>query len=122
MLLDAVIVLGATVVIGLGLAGAYLKGAAGPLLPLWPGLLHGALGVIGTGALLLALRGPPRGAASGAGSFGAIAAWFCGFAILFGAMILTGHVRRRATWPPAIIIHAMLGIAGFVMLWAFYAA
>jgi hypothetical protein len=122
MLLDAVIALGATVLIGLVLAGRYLKAADGPRPPPWPGLIHGGLGVIGTGVLLLALRGPPRGLASGAASFGQIAAWFCGFAILFGVAILAAHVRRRAAWPPVIVIHAMLGIAGFVMLWAFYAA
>lgn len=86
-------------------------GASQPPLP--AGIAHGVVGATGLAVLLLALRGPPRGAATGVGSFGTEAA------ALFAAALLTGIViffrRRKAV---AITIHAGIAITGYVLLLA----
>lgn len=118
MLMVSFIVLGLAVVAGIGLAAAYLLERARGL-SLVPGVLHGLLGLVGFAALLLGLRGPPHGVRMGAGSFGLIAATFVGAALLAGAVILVGRLRRR---PPSVVVvavHATLAIAGFVILAAY---
>jgi hypothetical protein len=83
------------------------------------GALHGLLGLSGLGALLLALRGPPRGVALGVGSFGRIAAVLLALALLAGLTILTAHLRHRR--PPVLLIgvHATIAVSGVVILAAY---
>ena len=83
------------------------------------GVLHGCLGAGGLAALLMALRGPPRGVAMGFGSFGAIAAVLLGVALLAGLIMLA--IRARARQVPGLIIgiHATIAIGGIVILAAY---
>jgi hypothetical protein len=86
-------------------------------LPLVAGLAHGLIGIGGFVALLLALRGPPRGAAEGAGAFGALAAGLFLIAILAGLVIL---FRRRMAGV-ALAVHAGVAISGFALFVAWSA-
>lgn len=113
MLLASTIMAAIAILLGLTLAGMFAHGTAYPALLGW---LHGALGVAGLLLLLLALRGPPRGVAIGAGKFGVIGAWLLAGALLFGLLMLRDRLRRRALPGLAVGIHATLAIAGFVML------
>ena len=108
----------ATIAVLLGLALALLF-ANGTLYPEPAGWLHGALGIAALVLLLLALRGPPRAVAAGAGSFGMIAAWLLGVALVFGLLMLNRSLRRGAIPGAAVAIHATLAIAGFVILLAY---
>jgi len=63
--------------------------------------------------LLLALRGPSRAVAEGAGSFGTIAAWLFGVALIVGGLV---WVRRRRGPMLAILLHAVLAVTGWVVL------
>jgi hypothetical protein len=83
------------------------------------GALHGLLGVVGFGALLLALRGPARGAAMGVGSFGRIAAVLLGVALLAGLLILGMRLRGRRIPGLVIGIHATIAVSGVVILAAY---
>ena len=114
MLAVAVWVVTLAVAAGSGLALWHLRDIDGESQPPFAaGIAHGVVGTIGLILLLLALRGPARGIASGVGSFGTIAA------VLFGAALLTGAVmlflRRKAV---VIAIHAGLAITGYVLLLA----
>lgn len=82
--------------------------------PLAVGIAHGLVGTAGFVALLLALRGPPRGVASGAAQFGTMAAVLFGLALLAGVGVLL--VRRRAA--ATIAIHAGLAIGAYVLFLA----
>jgi hypothetical protein len=108
----------ATIAVLLGLALALLF-ANGTIYPAPAGWLHGALGIAALVLLLLALRGPPRAVAAGAGSFGMIAAWLLGVALVFGLLMLNRSLRRGAIPGAAVAIHATLAIAGFVILLAY---
>jgi hypothetical protein len=62
-----------TGLLGGGLAMTHLRAGTRPV-PTWPlGGLHALLGIIGLAALMLSLRGPPRGEAMGVAGFGRIA-------------------------------------------------
>ena len=88
--------------------------------PAWQlGAMHGGLGVIGLGALLLALRGPPRGVAMGVGSFGQISAVLLAMALLAGLAILIVRLRVRRVPGLVIGIHATIAISGVVILAAY---
>ena len=63
--------------------------------------------------LLVVLRGPPRGVEAGAGSFGAVAAWLFGGAVVTGIVIAS--VRQKAV---VMAIHAGFAITGYVLLLA----
>ncbi len=78
-----------------------------------PGIAHGVVGAVGLVVLLLALRGPARGVAAGAGSFGTAAAVLFGAALVIGVAIL--WLRRKAV---AISVHAGFAIVGYVLLLA----
>ena len=110
----AVALLTIAVAVGTGLALWHLRGTdGGP--PAMVGLLHGVIGAIGLGVLLLVLRGPARGVAAGAGSFGTTSA------LLFGAALVTGIavLMRRQRVPAVLIaIHSGLAITGYVLLLA----
>jgi hypothetical protein len=81
--------------------------------PLVAGVLHGLVGAAGLVALLFTLRGPPRGVATGVGSFGTVAA------VLFAAAAVTGVgvvlLRRRQL---IMAIHASIAITGYALLLA----
>ncbi len=113
MLSVAVTLLTLGVAAGTGLALWYLRGGARP--PPAAGALHGGIAAVGLVALLLALRGPPRGVAAGVGSFGATAA------VLFVAALVTGLAilaRRRMVPVVTMAIHAGVAITGYVLLLA----
>jgi hypothetical protein len=110
----AVWVLTLAVAAGTGLGLWYLREVGRPPLP--AGVAHGVIGVIGLGALLLALRGPARGVANGVGSFGVVAAG------LFAAALLTGVVQVLLRRKPVVMaIHAGIAITGYMMLLAWAA-
>jgi putative copper export protein len=68
-------------------------------------------------ALLLALRGPARGVAAGAGSFGVTAAVVFAAALATGVVVL---VTRRNGPAVTMAIHSGLAITGYVLLVAWY--
>jgi hypothetical protein len=126
MLLLALVLLLITALLGTALAALLLRAESGkrPPWPLqalrWPfGALHGGLGIVGLGALLLALHGPPRGEAMGVGAFGSIAAVLLAAAVLAGLVILAGRLRYRRAPPLVIGIHATIAISGVVILAAY---
>nr|WP_294551514.1 hypothetical protein [uncultured Rhodopila sp.] len=109
----AVALLTIAVAVGTGLALWHLRGVSAP--PAMVGLLHGVIGAIGFGVLLLVLRGPARGVAAGAGSFGGLSA------LLFGAALVTGIavlLRRQRVPAVLIAIHSGCAITGYVLLLA----
>jgi hypothetical protein len=119
MLLTSTAVLGTALTIGLALALLHLLGARA-LRWTWPaGAVHGLLGMAGYVALVLGLRGPPRGVAQGAGSFGAIAAGLLGLTLLAGGLLLTARLRRRRMQGLVIGVHATLAVTGFIILAAY---
>ncbi len=121
MLNAAFIILAIAVLLGSALAVRHLREDASP--PPWPlGALHGLVAIVGLGCLVLALRGPPRGLAQGAGSFGTIAAALIALAALAGLMQLATRLRKKR--PPGLLIgvHATLAIVGFVILLAYVVA
>ncbi|MEO9190029.1 MAG: hypothetical protein ABI224_08500 [Acetobacteraceae bacterium] len=114
--LPSLLVISATAVLGLALA--LLHGLRRTRLPRLAGPLHGILGACGLVLLLIALRGPARGVAYGAGGFGTMAAILLGCAILAGLLVLRARLRTRDPMV-AIGIHATLAIFGLVLLAAY---
>jgi hypothetical protein len=114
MLNAAFALLAVAVLFGAPLAVPYLREGAPASLPL--GALHGSIALCGLALLALALRGPPRGAEQGTGSFGVIAAILIALAALVG--LIQFAVRLRGRRPPGALIgaHATLAIGGFVVL------
>jgi hypothetical protein len=87
------------------------------------GAAHGIAGAAGVVLLLMALRGPPRGVATGSSSFGLEAAVLLGAALLAGLAIVVlarQRVRERAV-TGAMVVHALLAVTGYV-LWVAYAS
>ena len=114
-------VLSAAALGGLGLVA--LAQSASPASRLrWPGWIHGGLGAAGFGLLVAGLRGPARGVAQGAGSFGLVAAAFVGAALLLGLVVLAARLRRKAPSMLAVGVHATLAVGGVVMLAAYLSA
>jgi hypothetical protein len=121
MLIAAFVILAIAVLVGSGLALLHLReGAATPPWPL--AALHGLVAIGGFGALLLALRGPPRGLNQGAGSFGMIAAALLAMAALLGAELVVARLRGRRLSGTLIGVHATLAVSGFVILAAYVLA
>jgi hypothetical protein len=88
--------------------------------PAWQlGAMHGGLGAIGFVALLLALRGPRRGAAMDVAAFGQIAAVLLAMALLAGLAITVARLRKRQIPGLLIGIHATIAISGVVILAAY---
>jgi hypothetical protein len=81
--------------------------------PFVAGLAHGVVGAVGLAVLLLALRGPVRGAAAGVASFGTLSAVLCGGALLTGGGLLL--LNRKGVM---VAIHAAIAISGYVLLLA----
>jgi hypothetical protein len=119
MLLWSFVLLLITTVLGTALAGLHLRAGSTkpPCLPF--GALHGLLGIVGLGALLLALRGPARGVAMGVGGFGSIAALLLAAALLAGLAVLIVRWRHRRVPGLVIGIHATIAVSGVVILAAY---
>ncbi|HVY15266.1 MAG TPA: hypothetical protein VHB27_08565 [Rhodopila sp.] len=104
------------VIAGTLLAFWHLRAAEGIRRPpAWAGMAHGLAGAVGLGLLLLALRGPARGAAEGTGSFGRIAAWLFGGALAVGLAV---WARRRRGPMLTVLLHTALAVTGWVVLLA----
>jgi hypothetical protein len=104
------------VALGLTLALLYVRG---PLLRQpFPGIIHGLTGAVGLGLLILALQGPRRGDAMGAGSFGIVAAVLFGLALAFGPLIWFLGRRAPHLAGGIIAVHASLAITAFVLFLA----
>ena len=118
MLLVSLCLLLIAATLGSVLAGLSFRPEAPPLARIF-GVLHGCLGAGGFAALLLALRGPPRGVAMGVGSFGRVAAVLLAVALLAGLTMLV--IRSRAWQVSGLIIgiHATMAISGIVILAAY---
>ena len=105
--------------LGSALAARHLHGGTRPPPNGLFGALHGLVGLIGLAALLLALRGPPRGVAMGVGAFGRIAAALLVLALLAGLMILITRLGARRIPALVISIHATIAVSGIVILAAY---
>ena len=112
MLIAAFVVLGTAVLLGSALAILRVRtdGAAAP--PWWFAGLHGIFAIAGLGCLLLALRGPPRGLATGTASFGLMAAVLTVLAALVGGGLLATHLFKRRLPGVVIGVHATLAPSG----------
>jgi hypothetical protein len=120
MLLASFVVLAIAVVAGSVLMILHLRAAEGVPRPPWPlPAFHAVLALAGLACLFIGLEGPPRGAASGTQSFGAIAAGFLVLAALVGARILYARVRAKRRAEILIGVHATLAVFGFVLLIAY---
>jgi hypothetical protein len=119
MLVLSFVLLLIAALLGTALAALHLRaGNARP--PRWPlGILHGSLGIVGLGALLLALCGPPRGEALGVGAFGRIAAVLLAAALLAGLAVVAARLRYRRVPGLVIGIHATIAVSGVVILAAY---
>jgi hypothetical protein len=122
MLIAALAAMLAAICLGLWLSAMYLIREEPPKTIPVTGMLHGAAGLAAVALLLLALRGPPRGVHTGAGGFGWTAFGLMAAALAGGLTILTFHLRRKGAPTLLIAMHAMLGIAGGVMLSAWWAS
>jgi hypothetical protein len=120
MLTTAFFILAAAVLLGTGLAVLHARGQG--VVPWAAGALHGVLGLIGLGMLLLALRGPPRGLGQGTASFGAIGAVLFALAALAGLAIFARYRLRHRRAGTLIGIHASLAVSGFIILAAYVLA
>lgn len=119
MLSITLVILSATVVLGIALALLHLRGLGKP--PWMIGVLHGMFGAAGIAALLLALRGPPRGRLTGVASFGTIAAVVACVALVAGLGVVTLSRRSGRGIGLLIAVHATLAITAYVLLLAYVA-
>jgi hypothetical protein len=118
MLIAAFVILAVAVLLGSVLAVLHLQTESRA--PPWSlAALHGLLAIGGLGCLALALRGPPRGPAQGAASFGIIAAVLITLAASVGVALLATRVFKRRVAGTMIGIHATLAVSGFVILVAY---
>lgn len=122
MLIAAFVTLAVAVLLGTTLAVLYLRGPAVPQAPWLLTVVHGLLGIGGLCCLVLALRGPPRGADLGVASFGAIAAALLSLAALAGLGAVLTHRFKRRRAGTLIGLHATLAVSGFVILAAYLLA
>jgi hypothetical protein len=102
------------VLIGAALALTALHNQGGP--PRALASLHGLSALAGYALLLVALQGPARGTATGTQSFGIAAAILLLLAAMIGVASVVIHMRRRRLpgfWAGA---HAMVAIAGYVIV------
>ena len=81
------------------------------------GAIHASLGIGGLIGLVLALQGPPRGVAMGAGMFGTIAAYLIAPALFVG--LIVPFMRRGKGL--MIAVHAGVAITGIVIFLAWAA-
>src|SRR5580658_4857821 len=116
MLLLALTIMSAAVVVGIVLALLHLRGLPSHWMV---GALHGLAGIAALVALLLALRGPPRGALTGVASFGAIAAVLAAIALAVGLALAVLARRSHSAVGLVIGMHATLAITAYVLLLAY---
>jgi hypothetical protein len=118
MLLLAFALLLATALLGAVLATLHLRTERRPPGPIY-GALHGLIGIAGFIALLLALRGPPRGVAMGVGDFGRVAAALLAVALILAIPVVLMRLRHRRV--PGVVIgaHATIAVSGVVILAAY---
>ncbi len=118
MLIAAFVLFAVAALFGSALAVPHLRKTAADAVP-WPfAALHALIGLGGLALLVPALRGPPRGAAQGTASFGAIAAALIALAVVMAGGMLARRLKRR---PPGVLLglHATLAVTGVVMLAAY---
>jgi hypothetical protein len=82
------------------------------------GVIHGILGAVGLGLLIIAIQGPRRGDAMGAGSFGVTASVLLAIALTFGLCIPLLATRSPRGTGVIIAAHASLAITAFVLFLA----
>ncbi len=120
LLIEAIGLLTLVVAVGAWLGAKYLFSDAPPPVGLrWPGLVHGAAGLLGFAVLVVALRGPPpsqHALRMGVGGFGVFSAILVGGAVLAGLTILATHLRRRPISVALVGAHGLLGVAGLTLL------
>jgi hypothetical protein len=116
MLTAALLLLGLALLAGSVAAVMFLRAGRVPV-PL--AALHGLIGLGGFFWLLLALRGPPRGLATGTSAFGAIAAVLIALAAIAGGCILAAHRVKPRLAGTLIGVHATLAVSGVVILAAY---
>ena len=118
MLLLAFALLLTTALFGGVLAALHLQTERRPPGPMY-GALHGLIGIAGFFALLLALRGPPRGESMGVGGFGRVAAALLAIALILAIPIILVRLRNRRI--PGLVIgaHATIAVSGVVILAAY---
>jgi hypothetical protein len=85
------------------------------------GLLHGAIGVCGLGALAVSLGGPARGEAMGVAGFGQGATWSFVLAACLGAAIPLVSGQARGWGGPLLAVHAAVAITAYVLFLAWWA-
>lgn len=116
MILDSLWIVSAAALLGVVLTLLHGTGRRGGLRIGGPA--HGLIGASGLALLVLALRGPARGAAYGVSGFGTTAAILLGCAVLLGLLVLRSRLRRRD--PMFVIgVHATVAIFGLVLLAAY---
>lgn len=115
MLIVALWLLSATVAAGLVLACFWLMERPPRGAVRLGSTAHGLAGAAGT-ALVLCLV---LGGTSDPQGFGRMAAWLLGATLLGGGAVVLAQLRRRRPSGLGVAIHAILGIAGFVILLAY---
>ena len=113
-LATSMIGLAATVGVILAIQSARAGGAVPT--PAWFAAVHGLLELGGWVVLLVALRGPTRGARTGTEPFGTIAAILLGVAAMVGIALFASRARRRGGRGGLIGVHASFAVCGFVIL------
>ena len=121
MLTLAVLALSAAVVAGAMLALRHLQpDTQRRPLPGWMAIAHGAVGALGLGAMLIVLRGPPRGLGTGTASFGWTAAVLLTGALCAG-LALPLLRRSRLLSPAVIVVHGAVAVTGYAIFLAWSA-
>jgi len=137
-------VLSATTLAGTVLVLLHLRATSAAQRPHWvAGAAHGVVGAAGLALLLVALRGPRRGVATGTSTFGVQAAVLLGAALVAGITIVVLSRRAavgasRGAAPGAapgaaagaapgttraiggaMIVHSLLAVTGYALLLAY---
>jgi len=124
MLIAAVSVMAVAIVLGLWLSSLYLVREEPPKGTPLTGLIHGTIGAITVALVFLALHKPNTGqgpnAGHGAGGFGWTAFYILVITLAGGLTILISHLSRRRISPLLVAMHATAGIAGAVILCAYW--
>jgi hypothetical protein len=121
VLRGAALVLIAAAAFGALLAVVQLRRADAPPVPLSVSGLHGLLGAVGLGLLLLAPRAS-HAAVTGTAGFRSAAAVLLALALLAGLFILRARITRRRLSSGIVGMHAFLAISGVVLVGAYLAA
>jgi hypothetical protein len=87
------------------------------------GVVHGSVGAVCVALLWMALLGPDRrGVGHGAGAFGWVAFGLLAATLAGGLTILSFYLRHKTVPRLLVATHASVGIAGAVMLAAYFSA